>query len=244
MTRAPAVTALITCALLATGARASAQGTPADSAFFLTTTRALLNAVTNGDSAMWARHLAGGWFLTDEEGNHVSRDEFLGLLRPLPSGQSGELSLGRHHLAIAPSTAVFSYDVNEEHDFYGQRLRTRFHTTDTWVRAASGWKQLASHVTALPTPVAGLSLPVDKLRPLAGEYELTPDVRMEVGVTDSGLVIRRPDRPVQRLHALEERIFIRHGVRGFWVFAADSAGRAPRVTNWRDNNPVVWRRVR
>ncbi|HJR63130.1 MAG TPA: nuclear transport factor 2 family protein [Gemmatimonadaceae bacterium] len=244
MPNAPVIRALIVTLLLATGTRAPAQVPAADSAFFLTTTRALLDAVTKGDSAVWSRHLAGGWFLTDEEGNHVSRGEFLGLLRPLPSGQSGELSVGRHHLVIAASTAVFSYDVNEEHDYYGRRLRTRFHTTDTWVREPAGWKQLASQVTALPTPVAGLTLPAGQLRALAGEYELAPDVRMDIAVTDSGLVIRRPDRPAQRLHALEERIFIRHGVRGFWVFAPDSAGRAPRVTNWRDNNPVVWRRVR
>ncbi|HJU65609.1 MAG TPA: nuclear transport factor 2 family protein [Gemmatimonadaceae bacterium] len=235
--------ALLVGIVAATGSHLSAQASAPDSAFFFQTTRALLNAVTRGDSAVWSRQLSAKWFLIDEEGNRISRDEFLRLLRPLPAGQTGQLEVGRHHLVVTATTAVFSYDVNEEHDYYGHPLRTRFHTTDTWVRESAGWKQLASQVTPLPRPVGGRILPAERLRPLAGEYELTPAVRMEVAATDSGLVIRRPDRPPERLHALEERIFVRHGARGFWVFAPDSAGRAPRVTNWRDNNPLVWKRL-
>jgi hypothetical protein len=47
-------------------------------------------------------------------------------------------------------------------------------------------------------------------------------------------------RLVATTQALDDRSFIRHRVRGFWVFERDSAG----AVNWRDNNAVVWRRVR
>jgi len=41
---------------------------------------------------------------------------------------------------------------------------------------------------------------------------------------------------------LDDRLFIRHGVRGFWVFERDPAGAVTRLVNWRDNNAVVWHR--
>jgi hypothetical protein len=46
----------------------------------------------------------------------------------------------------------------------------------------------------------------------------------------------------QRLHALDDELFVRHGVRGFWLFERDSTGKVTRLVNWRDNNPVAWRR--
>jgi hypothetical protein len=48
----------------------------------------------------------------------------------------------------------------------------------------------------------------------------------------------------KRLHALDDRLFVRHGVRGFWLFERDSTGRVTRLVIWRDNNPVAWRRER
>jgi hypothetical protein len=65
---------------------------------------------------------------------------------------------------------------------------------------------------------------------------------MAIAAGDSGLTIERQGRPAQRLYALDDRLFIRHGVRGFWVFERDSTGTVTELVNWRDNNPVVWRR--
>jgi hypothetical protein len=55
-------------------------------------------------------------------------------------------------------------------------------------------------------------------------------------VTDSGLVLVRAGREPQALYALDDRLFIRHGVRGFWVFERDSTGAVKDLVNWRDNN--------
>ena len=65
---------------------------------------------------------------------------------------------------------------------------------------------------------------------------------MRLIVDDSGLVMSREGRPSDRLHALDGRIFIRHGMRGFWLFERDTSGAVVRLVNWRDNEPVVWRR--
>jgi hypothetical protein len=220
-----------------------AQVAPKDSAHLVTTTQMLLDAVTAGDSTVWAPHLAPEWFLTDEEGQHLTRAAFLASFRPLPAGQEGRLRLAAWHLSGKGDVAVISYDADEEHDFYGQRLKTRFHLTDTYVRRQGRWLQLVSQVTALPTPFAGVPLSRSLAGEYAGTYSLTREIRLRVTAGDSGLSLESPGRPTQRLHALDDRIFIRHGVRGFWVFERDSAGGVSGLVNWRDNNAVVWRRV-
>jgi len=221
---------------------AVAQVAARDSAYLVKTTQALLDAITAGDSTPWARHLAPNWVLADEEGQLITRSEFLSGLRPLPTGQQGKLTLTRRRVIGGPAVAVTSYDADEEHHYYGQLLLTRFHVTDTWVRSGGRWLQLASQVTALPRPIAGVPVSARLAADYAGTYALTPELSLTVASTDSGLVLARPGRPEQRLHALDDRLFIRHGVRGFWVFERDSSGAVAKLVNWRDNNPVVWRR--
>jgi hypothetical protein len=237
----PLVLALGWLGAVVPGARA--QVAPADSARFVAVTRELLDAITDGDSTAWAPRLSARWFLTDEEGRHVTRSEFLRQLHPLPSGQHGTLRLAEWHLTGASGVAVMSYDAAEEHDFYGQLLRTRFHETDTWVREAGGWRLLASQVTALPTPIGGERVNPAAVQEYPGTYVLTPDVALTVEADSQGLRLVRRGRPDERLYALDDRIFIRHGVRGFWVFERDVSGAVSRLVNWRDNNAVVWRRT-
>ena len=62
----------------------------------------------------------------------------------------------------------------------------------------------------------------------------------DIELDSLGLRMARASRPAERLYALDDRTFIRHGVRGFWLFERDAAGRVARLVNWRDNNAVVW----
>lgn len=221
-----------------------AQVAPRDSLSLTATAQALLDAVTNGDSAVWAQHLAPEWFMSDEEGQHITRQDFLGGLHALPSGQQGKLTVANTYFVGAPGVVVMSYDAQEEHHFYGQLLLTTFHMTDTYVRRQGRWLQIAAQATALPRPLAGRPVAPVLLREYAGTYALTPDIQLTVAVTDSGLAMLRSGRGQQPLYALDDRLFIRHGVRGFWVFERDSTGMVAELVNWRDNNAVVWRRQR
>lgn len=221
-----------------------AQVSAADSAHIVTTTQGLIEAITPGDTVPWSRVLAPNWFLTDEAGTHVGRGEFLAGMRPLPPGQSGTLTMANWRLTGAGPVVVITYDVDEEHDYYGQRLITRFHLTDTWVRRGGRWWQIAAQALALPRVVAGIPVADSLARAYAGSYRLTPEIALTIVPDDSGLALVRTGRPPQRLRALDATIFVRDSVRGFWVFERDSTGAVNRLVNWRDNNPVVWTRER
>lgn len=228
--------------LASIAAPAAAQVPAADSTWLVATTQSLLDAVTSGDTSVWASHLAPSWLQATEEGELVDRAQFLAGLRGLAPGQKGKLTLTRRRLTGDSAVAVLSYDADEWHDFYGQELRTVFHVTDTWIRSGGRWRQLASQVTALPRPIAGEPVSPRLAREYAGRYALTPNIRLTIAATDSGLVMTRQAGSSQRLHALDDRLFVRHGVRGFWLFERDSTGKVTRLVNWRDNNPVIWRR--
>ena len=240
MRRLAAVTALAT---LAAGPSVGvAQVTSRDSAQLVAMAQLLMDAITTGDTAVWARHIVPTWFIADEEGRIIPRKEFLETLKPLPPGQSGTLTVLNPTLVGARDVAVISYDIDEVHHFYDQLLLTRFHATDTYVRRGGRWVQQASHLSATPRPIPGIRVPQELARTYAGTYRLTPDITLSIAPRDSGLVMTTAGRPEQRLHALDDRMFIRHGVRGFWVFQRDSTGMVKRLTNWRDNNAVVWTR--
>lgn len=216
----------------------------ADSTELVSLTQRMLDAITAGDSTVWASRLAPGWFISDEEGNHIGREEFLAGLHPLPPGQSGKLVFKNPHLIGDGSVIVLAYDADEEHHYYGQTLITRFHSTDTYEKLHGRWMQIASQQTALPTPIARISLAPALLKEYAGTYVLTDGIAMTVTAKDSTLWYSVGGRPAQRFYAVDDRIFIRHGVRGFWVFERDSSGAVDRLVDWRDNNAVTWRRSR
>jgi hypothetical protein len=73
---------------------------------------------------------------------------------------------------------------------------------------------------------------------------LTAGISMAVTAADSTLSCSVNGRPPQRFYALDDRLFIRHGARGFWVFERDRAGAVDRLVYWRDNNAVTWTRAR
>ncbi|HEY2825641.1 MAG TPA: DUF4440 domain-containing protein [Gemmatimonadales bacterium] len=233
---------LAVAALVAAPAALPAQVPPPDSAWLVTTTQRMLNAITAGDSDIWAPQLAPPWFVTTEEGVHLPRATFLASLRPLPAGQQGKLTLNNVHLVGNAGTAVVSYDADEEHNYYGQVLLTRFHSTDTWVRSQGRWEQLASQTTALPRQVDGRAVPAGVRDAYVGTYRLAPDLTLAVIASDSGLAMVR-DRTNWHLYALDDRTFIRHSIRGFWIFQRDSTGTVTGLVNWRDNNAIVWTRM-
>lgn len=219
-----------------------AQVAPADSAFFVHVTQQMLDAITSGDTTVWARELAPDWIEADEEGRYISRADLLGGLHPLPPGQHGTLTLDRWRLMGGGDMVVMTYDADEVHDYYGQRLVTVFHSTDTWVRRGGKWWQIATQQTALPRPVAGESILREEAAADTGTYRLTPTIRMQVVADDSGLTVGRVGTPGQRLYQLTAGIFVRHGARGFWVFERDTLSHAVRLVNWRDNNRVAFER--
>ena len=173
--RRPAVVALAGClALLAVPAKATAA--PRNiAATFQALEQSLMDAVAVGDRSVWDRVMDEGCVITSEEGQVSSKAELLSGLQPLPPGLSGKIAV--RDLTVQPfaSFAVVRYVADEWERVFGQRLTTKYRTTDTFRRDGAQWKLVASQTAVVTADPPAQTVDRSRWRDLAGTYQLRPD---------------------------------------------------------------------
>lgn len=206
----------------------------------------LLDAIAPGDVAVWQKYLADGCIYTDEEGNVMTKEELLKELKPLPKGYIGKIKMGEPKLFIQDDVIVMSHRDREELELYGQKLITWFHLTDTWAKQKDGqWKLVAAHVSAIPNERKPIAVRPDKLDDYVGQYRLATDVIYTVTREGDKLFGQRTGRAREELLALCADTFYRKGVwRGEKVFERDGKGKVVRMLDRRENNDLVWERLK
>ena len=137
--------------------------------------QSLMDAVAAGDKRVWDRAMDDGCVITSEEGRLSSKVEFLNELQALPPGLTGRIAVRDLTVQAFPDFAVVRYLADESEQVFGQRLATKYRTTDTFRRDGADWKLVASHtavVTADPP-----AQPADRSHwgSLTGTYQLAPD---------------------------------------------------------------------
>jgi hypothetical protein len=229
------------------------------------TTQALLDGIGTGDTAVWRRALAPDAVLGDENGVVRRPDAVLAGLGPLPPGFEGTIRLADPVLRLAGGLAVLSYDALEHETIHGQRLATRYHTTDTWTcvadgggkrrvgeasehsgsdALAAGWRLVASQTAVIPSEHVAAAVDSVVLRAYVGTYALADGIEYAVSARDGQLEGRRAGRPPEALFPLGcDRFFRRGATRGERVFRRGADGRVDAMIDRRDNNDLVWRRV-
>jgi Domain of unknown function (DUF4440) len=107
-------------------------------------TRAMLNALATGDKAPWIRCLSERALITGDDGQTLTKAEFLAQLRPLPPGYSGHIRMENVRFLGARDAIIVSYDLGERETIFGHTISQRYHTTDTWVIQDGKWYLIAS----------------------------------------------------------------------------------------------------
>ncbi len=209
-------------------------------------TQELLAAVAPGDAAVWQRHLAEGCIYTDEEGNVKTKADLLKELKPLPKGYIGSIKMGEPKVLVQENVIVLSHRDREELKLYGQKLITWFHSTDTWAKSQNGqWQLVAAQVMAIPNERKPIALSPKKLDAYVGQYQLAPDVIYTITREGDKLFGQRTGRAREELLPLCEDTFYRKGVwRGEKVFERDATSRIVKLLDRRENNDLVWKKVK
>src|SRR5438876_5697664 len=133
-------------ALLITQATAAADDT---TQWFQKTEQTLMDAIASGDKAAWDRILDPSFILTSEEGEVMTRAQFLAALRPLPNGLSGTIVVKELTVQQLPDVAIVRFLADESERVFGQQLATKYRVTDTYRRNGKSWKMVASHVSVV-----------------------------------------------------------------------------------------------
>jgi Domain of unknown function (DUF4440)/Domain of unknown function (DUF3471) len=231
-----------------TGQQKSRQGISSDEIVdkLKRATQEMLDAVARGDKAVWDRYLAEGSIYADEEGRVLTKDELIKELRPLPPGYQGSIKVGETKSLVQGNVAVLSHVDHEELVLYGQRLLTNFLTTHTWAKQKNGeWQVVSTQVMALHNERKPAVIDLKNLDSYLGQYELAPEVSYTVTREGDKLFGQRTGRAKEELLPLCVDMFYRKGTwRGEKVFHRDGQGRVVTMLDRRENNDLVWKKIK
>jgi hypothetical protein len=226
------------------GAGAGDVGPAADTVrWFQATEQALMDSVAAGDKGPWERILDPSCVLTSEEGQVMTKQEFLDALRPLPPGLSGAIVVKDLTVQGLGDVAVVRFLADEWELVFGQRLTTRYRTTDTYRRVAPGWRMVASHTSVVTQDPPAQAVSRAAWPALAGRYRLLPEGwTFTVELRDGSLYGGRDAKNLRPLIPLSPEAFVLSGSLGEWIFVSEN-GKGVRIVNFRKFEPLVWTRV-
>ena len=236
--------AVVSMALLWASARAGAGATDEQTATELRRmSQELLDALAPGNVAVWDRYLDDRFLHMDENGVVRNKEEFLKEVKPLPKGLVGRIEIDRFEATFAGSTAVVAYEMQEYLDYFGQSLRTRFRSLDTWVSTPDGWRLLGGHIAAVLKDPPTIKLSPEALSEYEGVYSLTSDIKTTIRVGDVGLTAEREGRP-DAMYAAEIRdmFFVPGQPRTRRIFTRDASGRVDGFVDRREGEDIRWTR--
>ncbi|MGH9365255.1 MAG: nuclear transport factor 2 family protein [Thermoanaerobaculia bacterium] len=237
------VLVLTACAHVARAGEPAAA--PADTVrWFQATEQALMDSIALGDKVVWDRVMDSACVITSEEGQVLSKGQFLDELRPLPPGLTGRITVKELTVQEFPEFAVVRFLADEWESVFGQKLATKYRVTDTFRRDGKAWRMVASHfavVTQNPQPqtVSSSAWPG-----FVGAYRLLPEGwTFHVELRDGKLYGGRDQKKLKPLIPLTPDAFVLSGSLGEWLFVTNEKGKVTHILNFRKFEPLVWTRV-
>jgi hypothetical protein len=203
----------------------------------------LFDAVAVGNQEPWKKYFADDCLFFDEKGRNFSKAQLIADIQPLPKGYSGKIKVGKPKSLIQADTAILSYDLDETETIFGQELKARYHVTDTWLRRSNVWQIAASQAFRYYEDPATGKIDKSKLQNFVGTYELAPGQTRTVSIDGDNLVVERNGKR-EALFPEAYEIFFRKGVEGRILFRADNDSKIDALIDRRNNEDVVWRKIR
>lgn len=207
-------------------------------------TQELLSAIAPGNWSVWEKYLDESILYTAEDGRTFTKAQLRGEMKPLPAGYSGSIEVESADVRQYGDTAVVSHEDLEREEVFGQKLVSRYHATDTWVRRAGKWRLVASQVLVRLQDPAPATIDPKVLDAYVGRYEISPSASFTVTREGDRLFGERNGRPRQPLLPETETVFFTPGApRTRKLFVRDADGRVTRMIDRRDGRDIVWTRA-
>jgi uncharacterized protein DUF4440/uncharacterized protein DUF3471 len=225
-------------------AAATSKADPAVAAELTRATQELMSAVAGGDWSVWDKYLDDSIVYTSEDGRTIGKAQLKEEMKPLPPGFSGSIQVESADVRQYGDTAVVSHEELERQEVFGQKLVSRYHVTDTWIRRGGKWRLVASQVLVRLQDPAPMTVDPKIFDAYVGRYDLSPTVRYTVTREGDALFGERNGRPKQPLLPETETVFFTPGApRTRKIFVRDATGKVVRIVDRRDGRDVVWTRV-
>jgi hypothetical protein len=234
--------------LVVAGAAVAAQANPQtdaaiDEAELVRRTQQIYDAIPPGDHAPARSYYAEDAMVYDEKGRAMNKKAVLDDLQPMPAGYSGVIKVVHPHTTFAPGVAVLAYDCDETETIFGQELRARYHSVDTWLYREGKWQIAASQTMRYYEDPAVGATDAAHLDDFTGVYELAPGTRRIVAREGNDIYVQRGTGAKVKLVPESGDLFFRAGVEGRMLFHRNAAGKVNALYDRRNNEDVVWRKL-
>jgi uncharacterized protein DUF4440/uncharacterized protein DUF3471 len=209
-------------------------------------TQELYDSIVSGNQEPWKKNFADDCTFSDEKGRTFDKTKLVADITPLPKGYSGTIKIENVISRIIGDTAVLSYDANEAETIFGQELHARYHITDTWLRRNGQWQIIASQAHRYyEDPMAAAPSQLRNFQPATyvGTYELAPGQTRTITVENGKLFVERNGKKEELLPESSD-LFFRKGVEGRILFHYGPTGKVDRLIDRRNNEDVVWKKVK
>lgn len=207
-------------------------------------TQQLLDAVAPGDRAPWERLLSPTFLRMDEEGKVETKSELLQELQPLPSGLSGRLHIDKFRVSFDRDLAIVAHQDQEELDYHGQMLRSRFRSLDTWQRTPAGWRLVGQHAAAILKDPPAMRVPWTDKCEYGGTFRLAASIELTIRCTSVGLLASRSGRPdIQYRMEIPDIFFVPGQPRTRRIFQRESDGKISGFVDRREGEDVRWIKI-
>ncbi len=224
-------------------AHAAAADLPITQQELVRRTQELYDVIVPGSRTPWKKYFADDCIFSNEKGHTMDKAKLVADITPMPAGYSGSIKIDNVQSRILGDTAVLSYDANETETIFGQNLTARYHVTDTWLRRNDEWKIIASQAHRYyEDPAVGKADP-RKFGDFIGTYELAPGQIRSITVENENLFIEREGKKEQLLPETSD-LFFRKSIEGRILFHYDANGKVDSLADRRNNEDVIWRKIK
>jgi hypothetical protein len=206
-------------------------------------TQELMDSVAGGDQRPWKKYFAEDSVYFDEKGTSMDKGALVKSVQALPAGYSGAIKIAGTKSRIMEDVAILSYDMDETETVFGQKLRARYHATDTWVRRNGEWQIVAGQVLRYYEDPAPGRVDGEKYKEYVGTYEVSPGNRTTISMDGEKLLTQRGNGPKDELIPEAGDIFFRRGVEGRCLFRRGVDGKVNATIQRRNNEDVVWKKI-
>jgi len=207
-------------------------------------TQELLDGITSRDRRPFELYFSDDSLIHDEKGRTMDKKVLVADITPLPPNTSAGIKINHPESRIVGSTAVLSYDMDEVETIAGQSMRARYHTTDTWLRRHGVWQIVAEQALRYYEDPAVGRPELTKYSDYVGVYELEPGKTIEVTRDGDALFSQRNGRAKESLLQEAGDLFFRKDVEGRRLFRRDASGKVDALIDRRNNEELVWRKIR
>lgn len=207
-------------------------------------TQEIMDALAPGNPEPFNKYYAEDAMFSDEKGRTLDKAALLKDIQPLPQGYSGTIKIEQPKSHIEDKAAILSYDLDETEIVFGQKLKARYHETDTWLLRGGKWQIAATQVLRYYEDPAPGKADTSKFPDYIGTYQLAPERTLTIAAEDGHLYEQRKGRAREELIAEASDIFFRKGVEGRTLFGYDQNGKVTTLIDRRNNEDILWTKVK